>query len=173
MKLKLKNVTNSCIRFIPGKLILYVIFFTGFAPLLFAQSEDTTRVEREGPEEVETLLREYPATPYQLDIPRFNIEQYRLDDYEGTHTFFRRLRYLSPGEILMAEEEWYERYGADWEREINAQLAAILQATFKEKNSLLTMIQRIAPFLGFGFFERYEVPIVPRIDDADRIYVED
>lgn len=150
-----------------------MLIFIGFAPSLYAQVEDTTRVEREGPEEIETLLREYPATPYQIDIPQFNIDHYRLDDYDGTHTFFRRLRYLSPGEILMSEEEWYDRYGAQWEREINAQLSAILQATFKEKNSLLTMIQRIAPFLGFGFFERYEVPIVPRIDDGDRVYVEE
>lgn len=173
MNQKFIKVTKSILRNLPGKPLLLCFFSLIFTPVLYAQTEDTTRVERQGPEEIETLLREYPLTPYHFDIPQFNIDLYRLDDYEGTHTFFRRLRYLSPGEILMAEDEWYERYGAEWEREINEQLAAILQATFKEKNSLLTMIQRIAPFLGFGFFERYEVPIVPRIEDGDRIYVED
>jgi hypothetical protein len=173
MKRILKNHTNPCIHFLFGKICIFMVIFLGFTPLLVAQTEDTTRVERDGPEELETLIREHPSTPYHINIPEFNIHHYRLDDYEGTHTFFRRLRYLTPGEILMTEEEWYDRYGAQWEREINEQLAAILQATFKEKNSLLTMIQRIAPFLGFGFFERYELPIVPRIDDADRVYVED
>lgn len=141
---------------------------------VYAQVEDdTTRVIREGPEETQVQIPFSPLMPYQITIPQFNIDQYELNDYDGTYTFFRRLQFMSPGEILMAEDEWYQQYGAEWERELNANLNALLAMTFKEQNSILRMLARIAPFLGFGFFEEYEVPIVPRIDDGDRVYIED
>lgn len=163
----LKNSMAVCIT----TLFLLVLVIS---PSLYAQTEqDTTRTTREGPEEIEQILPHTPLTPYRITIPGFNIDQYELNDYEGTHTFFKRLEYQNPGEILMAEKDWYERYGPEWERELNENLNALLAMTFKEQNSFLRMLSRIAPFLGFGFFEEYEVPIVPRIDDADRVYIED
>jgi len=158
------------------------IFFTGIllilsgsSSLLYAQVEDdTTRVEREGPELPEEIqYNNFLHTPYQMEFSESEINRYRISDYDNMYGFYRRMQSQSPQQVMMTMQARHERYGADWENEINAQLIAILQATFKEQNSLLQMLSRIAPFLGFGFFEQYEVPVVPRNEDPDRVYIED
>jgi hypothetical protein len=42
----------------------------------------------------------------------------------------------------------------------------VIEETFKEQNEFLGKLARIIPFLGLGFFEEYEVPIVPKMDTA-------
>ena len=146
------------------------ILSVGLVSGTYAQQEDTTRTE-----ERELDLREYriePRTPYQMDISRFNENQYHLFDHEGTYSFYNRLRYLRPEDILLSEEERYEPYGPDWERQINEQLAALLEATFPKQSGVLGILARIAPFLGFGFFEPYSVPIAPRNENPDLVPVD-
>ncbi len=150
-----------------GLVLLFIpitFLFTGFISDSLAQvSEDTTRAEREiqTPPPAGTynnILR----IPYHSSFDETNINRYSLSGVEGRYTFHNRLRSATIGDFMMREEERYNPYGPEWVHGINMRLAAILQETFKEQNSFLQKLARIAPFLGFGFFEEYEVPIVPR-----------
>jgi hypothetical protein len=161
----------TCSVFMAG----LMLFFLGCFAEVHAQVEDdTTRVEREGPERTETeRYNDFIITPYQIDIPGSQMERYRLHDFGSTYSFYRRLQYYGIEDFLFDDDQEFNMYGPEWERELNEHLAMILSATFKEQNSILQLLSRIAPFLGFGFFEPYEVPIVPRIEDGDRVYTED
>jgi hypothetical protein len=152
-----------------------LIIFFGITVQVHAQVEDdTTRVERDLEERPETeRYNDFIMTPYHIDIPGSQIERYRLYDFQSRHRFYRRLQYYGIADFLLDEDEEFNMYGPEWEREINQRLSMILSETFKEQNSVLQLLSRIAPFLGFGFFEQYEVPIVPRIEDGDRVYTED
>lgn len=164
-------------RFIVSQIALLFLITIFNADLVFGQTEsatDTTRVEREGPGRTEatqhnTILR----MPYVSPIMPGQINRYQAEDLSGNFTFFTRLRDQSPEEMLFAEDPRYLPYGPEWERQLNENLALLLQATFKERNSFLNLLARLAPFMGFGFYERYEVPVVPRVEGPDRIYVEE
>lgn len=151
--------TGFALIFIPAAFL-----FTGFFSDSIAQvSEDTTRTEREiqTPPPAGTynnILR----IPYHATFDETNINRYSLSGVDGRYTFHSRLRGATVGDFMMREEERYNPYGPEWVNGINMRLAAILQETFQEQNSFLRKLARIAPFLGFGFFEEYEVPIVPR-----------
>lgn len=135
----------------------------------FAQvTEDTTSTNRVGPPQPEERgYNNYINTPYQHHISDEAMSRYSLYGIDSNYTFFKRLRTTSPEEMLLSEEERYNRYGPDWERQLNAQLISILRETFKEQNSFLQKLARIAPFLGFGFFEEYRHPVIPRIDNNE------
>lgn len=164
-------------RFIVSPFALLLLLTVLNAELAFGQTEsasDTTRVERQGPGRTEatqhhTILR----MPYVSPIMPGQINRYQAEDLTGNYTFFTRLRDRSPEEMLFAEDPRYLPYGPDWERQLNENLTLLLQATFKERNSFLNLLARLAPFMGFGFYERYEVPVVPRVEGPDRIYVEE
>lgn len=144
--------------------ILLVLLLTGLLSAAHAQvTEDTTRTEREVPELPPTgTHNNFLQVPYQHSILTPDLERYSLHGVDGKYTFHRRLRYSTVEDFMMGEEERYLTHDAEWVNGINMRLAAILSETFKEQNSFLQKLARIAPFLGFGFFEEYEVPIVPR-----------
>ncbi len=156
-------------------LTVLLLVLAGSFSLVYGQVEDdTTRAERRGPEQIEEVRHNtFINTPNQMDIPEEDMNRYQISDYNNMYGFYRRLQSQSPRDFLLSEEAGHYLYGPEWEREINAQLMAILQATFKEQNSILQVLSRIAPFLGFGFFEEYEVPVVPRNEDPDRVYVDE
>ncbi len=136
-------------------------------------AEDTSRVEREGPPPEEDVRHHnIIRAPFQSDIPEAEINRYRIRDYNDSYTFFRRLRTNSVEDFLFAEEFANQRYGEEWEREINERLTAILEETFKEDSEFMRVLARLAPFLGFGFYERYLVPVVPRMEDPDLVPVD-
>jgi hypothetical protein len=68
----------------------------------------------------------------------------------------------------MREEEGYQRYGEEWERKINEDLLKIIRATFKEDSEIMKLWKSIAPFLSFGIWEPYEVPIT-RVDHPNKV----
>jgi len=152
-----------------------LIFMAGSFTFVQAQAEeDTTRAERRGPEQIEEVRHNtFINTPMQMEVPDAEMNRYQISDYNNMYGFYRWLQYQSVRDFIMSQDAEYNLYGPEWEREINAQLMAILQATFKEQNSILQVLSRIAPFLGFGFFEEYEVPVVPRNEDPNRIYVDE
>lgn len=151
-----KGYVPACIKRAGG----VVLITLGFTSLALGQTEDTTRTPREFPEEQSTEQPGDPNNaPYQMDILRSDIERYQLNDYGSTHRFYRQLKYRTPEDFLMSEEEGYNRYGAEWERKINEDLMAILRATFKEDSEIMKLWKSIAPFLSFGIWEPYEVPI--------------
>lgn len=152
-------------------LVLLILF--GSVSLVQAQSEDTSRTERELPEQTEKEQTPPSGqTPYQMDVLQSDINRYQLRDYGSQNRFYRQLNHLTAEDFLMREEEGYNRYGAEWERKINEDLLKILRATFKEESELVKLLGRIAPFLRFGFFEPYEVPIT-RVEHPDKVNVED
>lgn len=136
---------------------------------LYAQvAEDSTRIEREGPEQPEVIRHNtFLNTPYQTGISESNMSRYRINDFDSNYNFFRRLRHQNVEDFILGEEEGFNPYGAEWEQMINENLMTILEATFKEKSDLMRILSRIAPFLGFSFYERYEVPVVPRMENPD------
>lgn len=153
-----------------------LIFFLSAATvtLSFAQTEDTTRTERQELQE-EELLENTPdksETPYQMDVLESDINRYQLRDYGSRHRFYRQLEYMSAEDLLMRGEEGYQRYGEEWERKINEDLMAIIRATFKEDSEIMKLWKSIAPFLSFGIWEPYEVPIT-RVDYPDKVPVEE
>lgn len=149
-----------------------VLITLGFTSLALAQTEDTTRTPREFPEEQSIEQPEDSNNaPYQMDILRSDIERYQLNDYGSTHRFYRQLKYRTPEDFLMSEEEGYNRYSAEWERKINEDLMAILRATFKEDNEIMKLWKSIAPFLSFGIWEPYEVPIT-RVEYDNKVPLE-
>lgn len=165
----LKNHTPAFLKFT----VISLLLILGSVSLARAQTEDTTRTPRELPEE---QGREQPEnlneTPYQIDILQPDIERYELRDYGSSHRFYRQLNYRAPEDFLMSEEEGYKRYGAEWERKINEDLLAILRATFKEDSEIMKLWKSIAPFLSFGIWEPYEVPIT-RVDYENKVPVSD
>jgi hypothetical protein len=150
-----------------------LLFLFIYAPVTEAQVEDTTRTERKIPERIE--LNRYNNiihTPYNMGISPLGMNQYRLHDSGTSHGFYRRLYYQGAKEFIMSEDDRYDPYGPEWERKLNAELMAIVAELFKEQNSMLQTLSRIMPFLGFGFFERYELPPPPRIENPDLLPVE-
>lgn len=150
--------------FMPFNAAVLIFVFGFFAPV-FAQDEDTTRV-RQIPELPETnRYNNFINTPYQSPLSPGDMERYNFNGVEGSYLFHRRLRYMSAEDFLFSEEDRYDPYGMEWEKGLNANLMTVLHATFKEQNRALQRLARILPFLGFGFFEPYEVPVVPRMND--------
>lgn len=161
----------------PSKWIRYmtaaIFVFMVYIPMAEAQVEDTTRVETKIPERIESnRYNNIIHTPYNMNVLSPGMNLYRLNDQGTTYGFYRRLNYQGAREFILAEDTGYDPYGPEWERKLNAELIAILQATFKEQSSILQTLARIAPFLGFGFFERYELPPPPRIEHPDQEPVE-
>lgn len=144
---------------------VFLLFFTGVFPL-YAQQEDTTRTERDVEERLE-LQRDTRTlhTPYQINLSPDDLNRYQLRDKGSQYGFHRRLNHLGPEGYFFNEEEHYDPYGPEWERMINEQILAILEAEFGKESQLLTQIARIARFFTIGFFEPYEVPIVPRFEE--------
>ncbi len=174
-KTALFKTAEKC-RFWPFMMLCGLFFITfGWLPEVYAQVEDdTTRVERELEERPEAeRYNDFLMIPYQIDIPDSQIERYRLYDFQSRYRFYRRLQFFGIADFLLDEDEEFNMYGPEWERQLNENLALVLSSTFKEQNSVLQLLSRIAPFLGFGFFEPYEVPVVPRMEDGDRVYTED
>lgn len=148
-----------------------ILITLGFASVALAQSEDSTKTPREFPEEQSAEQPQNPnAAPYQMDILQSDMNRYQLNDYGSTHRFYRQLNYRTPEDFLMSEEEGYNRYGAEWERKINEDLMAILRATFKEDSEIMRIWKSIAPFLSFGIWEPYEVPIT-RVEYDNKVPV--
>lgn len=154
---------------------LFLIFMISLcsATLTFAQTEDSTETERQELQEEETLesTPNESETPYRMDILESDINRYQLRDYGSTNRFYRQLEYMKPEEFLMRGEEGYQRYGEEWERKINEDLLAIIRATFKEDSEIMKLWKSIAPFLSFGIWEPYEVPIT-RVDYPSKVPVE-
>lgn len=155
-------------------LLILSVFFGSAVTMVQAQAvEDTSKVEREGPPPEEEVRRHnIIRTPFQSEIPEDDINRYQIRDYDGSYTFFSRLRSESVQDFMFAEQLAKQRYGAEWEQEINERLAAILEETFKEESEFMRVLARLAPFLGFGFYERYMVPVVPRMEDPDLVPVD-
>lgn len=158
-----------------GKYARYfgIVAFTLFISLVVTDLqaqvfEDSTRIEREGPEQPEVIRHNtFLNTPYQMGISESYMSRYQINDFDSNYNFFRRLRHQSVEEFILGKEEGFNPYGPEWEQMINENLMAILEATFKEKSEFFHLLSRIAPFLGFSFYERYEVPVVPRMEDPD------
>ena len=142
-----------------------LLLLTGIAPL-YAQQEDTTRTERQLEQRLE-LQREMRMSemPYNINIPPSDLERYRLQDKGTQYGFYRRLNLLGPREYFFNQEEHFDPYGPEWERLINEQILAILEAEFGGENRILTALATFARFFTIGFFEPYEVPVVPRFED--------
>lgn len=160
-------ITGKYVRYLG--IITIALLISILATDLQAQvAEDSTRIEREGPEQPEVIRHNtFLNTPYQTGISESLMSRYQINDFDSNYNFFRRLRYQSIEDFLLAEEEKFNPYGPEWEQMINENLMTILEATFKEKSDFMRMLSRIAPFLGFSFYERYEVPVVPRMDSPD------
>lgn len=154
-------------------LLLIIVISLCSATLTFAQTEDSTETERQELQEEETLesTPNESETPYRMEILESDINRYQLRDYGSTNRFYRQLEYMKPEEFLMRGEEGYQRYGEEWERKINEDLLAIIRATFKEDSEIMKLWKSIAPFLSFGIWEPYEVPIT-RVDYPSKVPVE-
>lgn len=145
-----------------------VLILMGYSDLQAQVAEDSTRIEREGPEQPEEIKHNtFINTPYQTGISESYISRYQINDFDSDYNFFRRLRNQSIKDFILSKEEGFNPYGPEWEQMINENLMAILDATFKEKSDFFHLLSRIAPFLGFSFYEPYEVPVVPRMEDPD------
>lgn len=154
-------------------ILLLSLIMLGAISVLHAQTEDTTRTPREIPQEPRS--EETPKssdTPYQMDVLQSDIDRYQLRDYGSTDRFYRQLKYRTPEDFLMSEEEGYNRYGAEWEKKINEDLMTILRATFKEDSEIMKLWKSLAPFLSFGIWEPYEVPIT-RVEYENKVPLEE
>lgn len=170
ISINFSKATNifSCLKFY----LICLFILSAVNEVSLAQTEDTTRTPVQFPEESgNEQTRDSAETPYRMDILRQDIERYQLRDYGSTSRFYRQLEYRSPEDFLMSEQEGYQRYGREWERKINQQLLAILRETFKEDSEVMKLWKRLAPFLSFGIWEPYEVPIT-RVDYPDKVPVE-
>jgi len=158
--------------FLRSLLLIFVISLCS-ATLTFAQTEDSTETERQELQEEETLesTPNESETPYRMNILESDINRYQLRDYGSTNRFYRQLEYMKPEEFLMRGEEGYQRYGEEWERKINEDLLAIIRTTFKEDSEIMKLWKSIAPFLSFGIWEPYEVPIT-RVEFEQKVPVE-
>lgn len=151
-----------------GIFVFMVLISMGVTDLHAQVAEDSTRIEREGPEQPEVIRHNtYLNTPYQTGLSESEMNRYQINDFDSNYNFFRRLRHHSVEDFMLGKEEGYNPYGPEWEQMINENLMAILEATFKDKNEFFRLLSRIAPFLGFGFYEPYVVPVVPRTEDPD------
>lgn len=150
-------------------IFVFVVLISMWVTDLHAQvEEDSTRIEREGPEQPEVIRHNtFINTPYQTGISESYMSRYQINDYDSNYNFFRRLRHQTTEDFILGKDEGFNPYGLEWEQMINENLMAILDATFKEKSDFLRLLSRIAPFLGFSFYEPYEVPVVPRMEDPD------
>lgn len=150
-------------------IIVFSVLISIVAAELQAQvAEDSTRIEREGPEQPEEIRHNtFLNTPYQTGFSETDISRYQINDFDSNYNFFRRLRHQTVEDFILGKEEGFNPYGLEWEQMINENLTAILEATFQEKSEFFRLLSRIAPFLGFSFFEPYVVPVVPRTEDPD------
>ena len=150
-------------------IIVFSVLISMVAAELQAQvAEDSTRIEREGPEQPEEIRHNtFLNTPYQTGFSETDISRYQINDFDSNYNFFRRLRHQTVEDFILGKEEGFNPYGLEWEQMINENLTAILEATFQEKSEFFRLLSRIAPFLGFSFFEPYLVPVVPRTEDPD------
>lgn len=157
------------VQYLKHILLLSLLFLFAGIPVIYAQQEDTTRTERDLEQRME-LQREMRMhhTPYSINISPSELERYRLQDKGTQYGFYRRLNHLGPREYFFNQEEHFDPYGPEWERKINEQILAILQAEFGEQIPLLNRLASIARFFTIGFFEPYEVPVVPRFEDDVR-----
>lgn len=163
----LKYRLSTVNRFV-GTLLFILLISVGFSDLVYSQVEDTTSTGRTGPPESEERgYNNYYNTQFQHRISNDDVNRYSLFGIDGRYTFHGRLGTQNIDEFMLSAEDRYNPYGPDWELKINEQLSAILSETFKEHNSFLQKLARIAPFLGFGFFEEYRVPVVPRMSDTE------
>lgn len=163
----LNHIEGKYIRYF-GIFAFLVLISMGVTDLHAQVEEDSTRIEREGPEQPEVIRHNtFINTPYKTGITESYMSRYRINDYDSNYNFFRRLRHQSVEDFILSKEEGFNPYGLEWEQMMNENLMAILDATFKEKSDFLRLLSRIAPFLGFSFHERYEVPVVPRMEDPD------
>ncbi|MEX0660336.1 MAG: hypothetical protein WEA58_10665 [Balneolaceae bacterium] len=162
-------------RWVPQRVVM-IFLATGFLSLGFismaiAQTEDTTRVDREVRER---MNRQAPnmRTPINMDIPESAMNRYRVNDPDGNYTFHLRLRDESVEDFLFKEGS-YSRYGPEWERQINEDLMKIVDEIFEETHPLLGIVNRIAPFLGIGFFtQQPEFRPPPRIEYENKVDVD-
>lgn len=171
----MKKKKLKCNGWILQVSLLTFLFFVSTTTIIYAQTEDTTQTERQELQEEETIESKAGEneTPYQMDILESDINRYQLRDYGSSNRFYRQLEYMRPEDFLMRGEEGYQRYGEEWERKINEDLMAILQATvFKDESEIMKLWKSIAPFLSFGIWEPYEVPIT-RVDYPSKIPVEE
>lgn len=170
------RIRNSIRRYLlPPQKVLLIFFIAGFLSLGFntlavAQTEDTTKVERKIPE----MDRQAPnvRTPINMDIPESAINRYRINDPDGNYTFHLRLRDENVEDFLFKEGS-YSPYGPEWERQINEELMRIVDEIFEETHPLLGIVNRIAPFLGVGFFTQqpgFRPP--PRIEYENKVNVD-
>lgn len=147
-------------------MIIGIVFLFMPSPNVYAQAEqDSTKNEQTIEQQQERYNNSF-RTPYQSDISNEQLEIYNLDGVDDIYTFHQRLRHHTLEDFMFRENPSFDPYGIDWHHEINAQLLMILDETFKDQNEFLRRLARIIPFLGIGFFEEYEVPIVPRMDTA-------
>ncbi len=163
--MKLNQLTNQhFIRVAASSVVLFMCIFLLSAPL-FAQQEDTTRV-RQLPEQPQiNRYNNFINSPYQSTFSPGDMERYNFNGVDGSYLFHRRLRTMTAKDFLFHEEDLYDPYGIEWAEGLNANLMSVIYATFLDKNPILERLSRIVPFLGLGFFEPYEVPIVPRMND--------
>lgn len=153
--------------------LLYALLSTATITQLYAQAEDTTQTERQELQEKE-LMESTPdesEVPYQMDVLESDINRYELRDYGSSNRFYRQLEYMDAEDFLMRGEEGYQRYGEEWERKINEDLVAIIRSMFKEDSEIMKFWKSVAPFLSFGIWEPYEVPIT-RVDYPNKVPVE-
>lgn len=168
----MKKNQLKCTGWILRFSFLTFLFSLSATAIMYAQTEDTTRTEpRElQDEEVIESTPDESETPYQMDILKSDINRYQLRDYGSSNRFYRQLDYMKPEDFLMRGEEGYQRYGEEWERKINEDLLAIIRATFKEDSEIMKLWKSIAPFLSFGIWEPYEVPIT-RVEFEQKVPV--
>lgn len=146
--------------------VILCVLFLITPPSAYAQSEQDSTKEEQSIKQPQERYNDIVRTPYQTEISSEQLEIYNLDGVDDLYTFHKRLRYHSLEDFMFRENPAHNPYGIDWTHEINAQLLKVLDETFKDQNDLLRRLARIIPFLGLGFFEEYEVPIVPRMDTA-------
>ncbi len=143
----------------------------GLISTALSQTEDTTRIDRQVPERFD---RQAPTfrSPMNIDIPESSMSRYRINDPDGNYTFHLRLRNESVEDFLFKEGS-YSIYGPEWERQINEDLMAIVDEIFEETHPLLGIVNRIAPFLGIGFFTQqpgFRPP--PRIEHDNKVDID-
>jgi hypothetical protein len=161
---------NTSAGWVLRVLMLTFLLTVGTFGISYAQTGDTTRTERQELQNEELLEETLDGseTPYQMDVLESDISRYQLRDYGSRSRFYRQLEYLTAEDFLMREEEGYQRYGEEWERKINEDLLKIIRATFKEDSEIMKLWKSIAPFLSFGIWEPYEVPIT-RVDHPNKV----
>ncbi len=168
------RVDKTCLNSIQFlQKLMMILLVAGFLSLgiisaAIAQTEDTTRVDRQVPERIDQKAPNV-RTPINIDIPESAINRYRVHDPDGNYTFHLRLRSESVEDFLFKEGS-YSRYGPEWERQINEDLMRIVDEIFEETHPLLGIVNRIAPFLGIGFFTQqpgFRPP--PRIEHDNKV----